>query len=304
MNPPRGRVAVEPLDRPDIAEAVREAGGSVVPVAQAEALVWTGDEPELLRELLHPGISWVQLCAAGVDTWIEPGVIDDSRDWTAAKGVAARPIAEHALSLMLAAARDLGSRIRATSWGGPSGRRLEGTTAGILGCGGIGEALIGLLACLGVPTTALTRSGRPVSGAARSLGPSGLELLLAESDWLFICAPATLKTQGLIDRRALRIMRPAAWVVNVSRGTIIDTGALVEALEEGRIGGAALDVTDPEPLPEGHRLWSLPNVIITPHVATTPGMHAAEMCERVRQNVKRFRTGRELIGKVSPQEGY
>ena len=105
MNPPQ--VAVAPLERPDIERAIVRAGGRVAPVQSADALIWNGDDPPLLGRLLHPQLRWVQFCASGVDTWMEAGVIDRDRAWTAAKGVGAGPMAEHALALMLAGAREL-----------------------------------------------------------------------------------------------------------------------------------------------------------------------------------------------------
>jgi D-3-phosphoglycerate dehydrogenase len=301
---PDGRVFVGPEQRPDIEAAISAAGGRLAAPSDAEAIIWSGDEPELLRASLHPGIRWVQLCAAGVDTWMHPGIIDRQRVWTAAKGVAASPIAEHVVCLLLAAARELPRRLAARSWGDPAGRSLSGTTVGIVGCGSIGAALVTLLAPFGASSIALTRTGRTVPGATCSLGAGALDLLLAESDWVIVAAPATPKTIGMIDRRALGLMRPHSWIINVSRGSIVDTGALVHALREGRIAGAALDVTDPEPLPPGHPLWTLPNVIITPHTATTQAMHASALCSRIQENLSRFRSGKGLIGVVDLNEGY
>lgn len=301
---PDGRVFVGPEPRPGIEAAISAAGGELAVLPDAEAIVWTGDEPELLRESLHPGIRWVQLCAAGVDTWMDPGVIDRHRVWTAAKGVAARPIAEHVVCLLLAAARELPRRLTAKSWGDAAGRSLAGATVGIVGCGGIGAALVDLLTPFGASSIALTRTGRAVPGARCSLGAGALDVLLARSDWVVVAAPATPKTIHMIDRRALSLMRPHSWVINVSRGSIVDTDALVHALHEGRIAGAALDVTDPEPLPSGHPLWQLPNVIVTPHTATTPAMHASSLCSRIQGNLSRFRSGKSLIGVVDVDEGY
>jgi phosphoglycerate dehydrogenase-like enzyme len=297
-------VAIAPLERPDIALAIERGGGRVSPIAAADALIWTGDDPPLLGRLLHPALRWVQLCAAGVDTWIEAGVVDRERTWTAAKGVGARPMAEHALCLMLAAARELPLRLRARSWGPSGGRALAGTVAGIVGAGGVGIELIRLLSALDVSALALTRTGSAVPGAVRSFAPGGLHELLRSSDWVVIAAPETPATRRLIGAAELAVMRPDAWLFNVSRGTIVDTGALVEALSAGTLGGAALDVTDPEPLPDGHLLWGMPNVIITPHVAVTPAMSAEALCIRVCENVRRFRAGEDLIGLVDVEQGY
>ncbi len=151
---------------------------------------------------------------------------------------------------------------------------------------------------------ALTRTGRAVPAATCSIGPGGLDRLLGESDWVVLSAPATSRTRRMIGERELALMRPDAWIVCVSRGSILDTDALVAALANGRIGGAALDATDPEPLPDDHELWQLGNVIITPHVATTPPMHAGALCRRVRENVSRFRSAEELIGLVDVEQGY
>jgi phosphoglycerate dehydrogenase-like enzyme len=301
---PDGRVFVGPEQRPDIEAAIAAAGGELAAMPDAEAIIWTGDEPELLRISLHPGIRWVQLCAAGVDTWMDPGVIDRQRVWTAAKGVAGRPIAEHVVCLLLAAARELPSRLTARTWGDPAGRSLAATTVGILGCGGIGAALVDLLAPFGASSIALTRTGRTVPGATCSLGTGALDVLLAQSDWVVVAAPATPKTIRMIDRRALGLMRRHSWLINVSRGSVVDTDALVHALREGHIAGAALDVTDPEPLPPGHPLWTLPNVIVTPHTATTPAMHASSLCSRIQENLSRFRSGKGLIGVIDVEEGY
>jgi phosphoglycerate dehydrogenase-like enzyme len=301
---PGGRLFVGPEQRPDVEAAIFAGGGELAALPDAEAIVWTGDEPERLRASLHPGIRWVQLCAAGVDTWMDAGVIDHQRVWTAAKGVAARPIAEHVVCFLLAAARELPRRLAARSWGDAAGRSLAGTTAGIIGCGGIGTAVIDMLKPFGVSSIALTRTGRPVPGATCSLGAGSLDVLLAESDWVVVAAPVTPKTIRMIDRRALGLMRPCSWIINVSRGSIVDTGALLHALREGRIAGAALDVTDPEPLPPGHPLWKLPNVIVTPHTATTPVMHASSLCSRIQGNLSRFLSGKGLIGVVDVDEGY
>jgi len=298
------RVWVGPADHDDLSAAIRAGGGEPVGLRYAEAIVWAGDAPEELRAALSPAIRWVQLCAAGVEQWLDAGVIDGRRAWTSAVGVAAGPIAEHAVCLMLAAARDLPHRITATSWGPGGGRQLAGTTAGIVGCGHIGTALIGLLAPFGVRTVALTRTGRTITGATFSLGPLGLARLLTASDWVIVTAPATPATIRLIGGPELAMMRPGAWLVNVSRGQIVDTSALLTALAEGWIGGAALDVTEPEPLPAGHPLWHEPNVIITPHVATTPSMHGAALEHRIRDNVARLRAGRDLIGLIDLDRGY
>lgn len=287
-----------------LVSAVSAAGGSVAPLERANAIVCTGDDVELLRASLLPDVRWVQLGAAGIEMWFDAGLMGPDIVWTAAKGVYARPIAEHVLALILAAARDLPGRIRARSWGSPGGRLVTGATVGIVGAGGIGGELIRLLAPFETRTIALTRDGRPVPGADTSVGPQGLPWLLAESDYVVLAAALTGETRGMISAERIAGMRSDAWLINIARGELVDTVALVDALKARAIGGAALDVTDPEPLPQGHPLWTLQNAIITPHVASTRAMGERYLAARVEENVRRFSLGQPLLGVVDRQAGY
>jgi phosphoglycerate dehydrogenase-like enzyme len=290
--------------RPGIEAAVRDGGGVEAPLEDARAIVWAADRPHDLLARLHDGIEWVQLWSAGIEDWFAAGVIDERRRWTAAKGVYAGPIAEYVLAMMLAAVRRLPEVIRDDAWRPRDVRPLRGSTAGIVGAGGIGAAVIDILRPLDVRTIAVTRSGRAVEGADVSLGAADLTEAVRESDFLVLAAPDTDETRGLFDARLLGQLRPHAWIVNVGRGSIVDTDALVEALRAGRLGGAALDVTDPEPLPPDHPLWALPNAIVTSHTANTPRLGGAAYAARVRENVRRFGTGEPLLGLVDPRVGY
>jgi D-2-hydroxyacid dehydrogenase (NADP+) len=209
---------------------------------------------------------------------------------------------------MLAGARQLHSYARLHQWtepgpGSPE-RRLAGATVMVFGAGGIGRVLLEMLRPLEASVIAVNRSGSPVSGAHRSVPATRLSDVIGEADWVVITAPLTPETRGLFDAEMLSRMRSEAWLVNVARGAIVDTDALVEALTDGEIAGAALDVTDPEPLPEGHPLWSLDNVLITPHVANTWDMALPELRGLVRRNVARFAAGETLEGVVDPISGY
>jgi phosphoglycerate dehydrogenase-like enzyme len=133
---------------------------------------------------------------------------------------------------------------------------------------------------------------------------SDLQAQVSRSDWVVLAAPLTPSTTHLINREMLAAMPRQAWLVNVARGPLVDTDALVEALREGRIAGAALDVTDPEPLPDGHPLWSLENAIITPHAANTWDMALPELAARVERNVLAFAGGTPLEGVVDIKLGY
>jgi phosphoglycerate dehydrogenase-like enzyme len=290
--------------RPGLEEAVRLGGGVAVPLEQARAIIWAADRPKDLQALLHAGIEWVQLPSAGIEDWFAAGIIDDRRLWTAAKGVYAAPIAEYVIGMLLAGARRLPELMRDRRWQPLDVRTLRGATVGIVGGGGIGSAVIALLRPMGARTVAVTRSGRAVDGADVSVGPTEIDRVVRESDFLVLAAPETAETRGLLDARLFSQMRPHAWLVNVGRGTIVDTQALVDALRDGRLAGAALDVTDPEPLPRGHALWGVPNVVITSHTACTPALGAAAFRTRVQENVRRFRADEPLLGPAQTEHGY
>ncbi len=294
-------VAITPIRYPQLAEAVLRAGGVLGSPADADALVWTDpmDPDHLASVLVGSPARWVQLPFAGVESFadhLEPG-----RTWTSAKGIYGPAVAEHALALMLAAARGLPHHVRATSWSSPDvvpARRLKGTRVLIVGTGGIGRALARLLEPLEPGITAVNRSGTPMPGASSTVPAALLGEVVGQADWVVLAAPLTTETARLFDRRMLGAMNRQAWLVNVGRGGLVDTDALVEALEHGRLGGLALDVTDPEPLPDGHPLWSFSNVIITPHIANTWDMALPELAARVERNVLAFAGSTPLEGLV------
>jgi phosphoglycerate dehydrogenase-like enzyme len=308
----RARVALLPAGLPILEQAVVAGGGVLGSLAGANALVWTDPwDPEALRRALAGSrVEWVQLPFAGIEAFVEAGVIDDRRTWTCTKGVYGRTTAEHALALMLAAARRIHVHARAAEWEAATNpfarpeRSLEGARVLLIGTGGIGSALVPMLAPLGAAVTAVNRSGRPLEGA-RATHPIGeLSRLLPGADYVVLAAALTAETRGLIDARALSLMGTHAWLVNVARGGLVETDALVRALKDESIGGAALDVTDPEPLPPGHPLWELPNCLITPHVANTWSMAVPELAGMVERNVARFAAGEPLEGIVDPALGY
>lgn len=303
-------IAVVPWADDGMLEGIASGGGKVVDAADADGLVWTDPrDPEALKETLSSSTArWVQLPFAGIEAFAAAGAIDPTRTWTCAKGIYGRSCAEQALTLMLAAARRLHHHLRATTWrtpglGSPE-RRLEGATVLIVGAGGIGRALIPMVDPLGVTVWAINRSGSSVPGADVSATLERLYELLADADFVVITAALTAETAGLFDAEAFAAMKEDAWLVNVARGGLVATDDLVDALRSSSIGGAALDVTDPEPLPDGHPLWRLDNTIITPHIANTWDMALPELRELIRRNVARFAAGEELEGLVDPTLGY
>jgi phosphoglycerate dehydrogenase-like enzyme len=284
-----------------VREAVEAGGAHVVPVAEAEALVW--NDPLDVGALQHaledgPQIRWIQLPWAGVEHHAAAGVFshNDDRVWTAGKGVYAEPVAEHALMLALALMRDLPTRVGATSWGPQSGRSLYDANVTILGGGGIAESLQRLLEPFRTTTTIIRRSG--------PLTLDHLDGALATADVVVLALSLTPATRHVIAKPQFEQMQDHAVLVNVARGGHVHTDDLVDALEHHRIHGAGLDVTDPEPLPDGHPLWHLPNCIITPHTADTAEMIRPLLTRRITENVTRFANGDDLIGVVDPELGY
>jgi D-3-phosphoglycerate dehydrogenase len=297
-------VALLPGYDPDYAAAVVAGGGRVGALEDADALVlWQpADGPQPDIPALPERVRWVQLPAAGVERWL--GDMTDGRVYTSAAGSFALPVAEHALALLLAGARSLAACAHAGEWTSPRATSLEGATLAIVGAGGIGRSLIELVAPLRMRVIAVTRRGRPVEGAELTVPVDRLDDVLGEADYVVLAAPGTPDSRHLIDAARFARMRPGAWLVNVGRGSLVDTDALVAALESGHLGGAGLDVTDPEPLPAGHPLWRHERVLITPHVASTWDGERRYFTERVRVNVARFASGEPLVGVVDRDAGY
>jgi phosphoglycerate dehydrogenase-like enzyme len=288
-----------------VREAVIAGGGHIVEPGDAAAIVWTAArDASGLREILdaHGHLEWVQVPFAGIENFVP--ILDDDRIWTCGKGVYAEPVAEHALALALAGMRHIAGYSRAKQWTGPTGRNLLGAAVTIVGAGGITESLIRLLTAFNCSITVVRRTVEEVEGADTVVGQENIVDALVGADVVFLALSLTPETVGLIGRPELEVMEPHAWIINVARGGHIVTDDLVWALENHVIGGAALDVTDPEPLPESHPLWSLPNCIITPHVGNTPDMAVPLLSARITENVKRFIHDEDLIGLVDVRNGY
>jgi phosphoglycerate dehydrogenase-like enzyme len=288
-----------------MAEAISDGGGHLVPLAEAEAIVWADPrDPDTLAEALDdaPQARWIQLPFAGIENFAH--LIDHDREWTCGKGVYAEPVAELALSLALAGMRGLGTYARADSWCPPRGVNLLRGRITILGGGGISESLVRLLQPWDCHITVVRRNVSDMDGVDEVLEADRYADALPGADLVVVALALTAETDGIIASGELELMERHAWLVNVARGRHVVTDDLVTALREGEIGGAGLDVTDPEPLPAGHPLWSLPNCLITPHVGNTPEMAVPLLAERIVTNVRRFAAGEELIGPVDIDAGY
>ena len=307
MEPPSSRaIAVQPPTSPEwVRDAVIAGGGHIVEPADASAIVWSAARNASgLREILdaHGHLEWVQVPFAGIENFVP--ILDNDRIWTCGKGVYAEPVAEHALALALAGMRHVAGYSRATQWTGPAGRNLLGAAVTIVGGGGITESLVRLLTPFHCRITVVRRRVEDIDGVDTVVGQENLVDALVGADVVFLALSLTPETVGLIGKPELEVMEPHAWIINVARGGHIVTDDLVWALENNVIGGAALDVTDPEPLPESHPLWSLPNCIITPHVGNTPEMAVPLLSARIAENVKRFINEEPLVGLVDVRHGY
>jgi phosphoglycerate dehydrogenase-like enzyme len=295
----------EPTD--DVRRAVRDGGGELVGVEYAEVVIWPDHTGSGLAAALARGrrVRWVQLSSVGVDWLFERSLFSDRYVWTCAKGdVFADSVAEMALLLLLSGFREMRRYVGAVHWLPVAGRPLSGARICIVGGGGIGASLTAKLQPFDATVTIVRRTDIPVPGAAAVCPPEGLLAAVRDADAVVLAVPLTDATRGLVDQTVLAAMKSGSWLVNVARGRLVDTAALLDALESGHLGGAALDVTDPEPLPEGHPLWRHPRVIITPHVAVNDAVLGALFARRVQENLRRWASAQPLLGRVDPSAGY
>lgn len=265
-----------------------------------EATVVIGNPPvDLIRRC--PNLRWLQTWSAGFEEYAAPGVLPESAMISNATGAYGQAVGEHMFAMMWALMKRLPAyAVQQTheQWL-DAGRVLspEGGTALVIGTGDIGRHFARLARGVGMRTLGVRRQ------AARSLpeidemhGFDDLPELLPRADVVAMVVPSTPQTRHLLDREALTALSPHAIIVNAGRGAAIDTGALAEALHGGRIWGAGLDVTDPEPLPKGHALWSEPRCLITPHIAGSN--HLASVSDAIiaiaLENERRYVSGEKL----------
>jgi D-3-phosphoglycerate dehydrogenase len=287
-------------------EAVRRGGGEpVTAIDDADALIYAEDHLDQLGEMLRPNIRWVFLGWSGTDGVVARGLVTDARKWSSARGLYGVAVAEQAVALLLAGAKCLGELARAGRWVPPPDGALlvEGKRALVIGAGDIGQALIPRLKALDVEVTMLVRTPRSVQGADSVITGDRLHDALPEHHFVVLALSLTPESHGMIGATEIGLMRPDAWLVNVARGAHVDTNALVDALRRGAIGGAALDVTDPEPLPDDHPLWTFENVIISPHTACPPSFVCDLLTDRLEENVRRFSAGEPLISEFTAPTG-
>ena len=274
--------------------------------------------PEAVLEAGGETLEWVHSGAAGVGSSLYDAMLSSRARFTNSAGIHGPPIAETVVAMVLHFVRGLDLAIAAQARGEWNDtpfleadtpvRELSALTVGILGYGGIGREIGARMAPLARRVIGLRRSPpeEPVDphGVRLLSGAEGLRHLLAESDVLVVAVPDTPRTRNLIDRARIRSLPRGALLVNVARGKIVDSGALLDALRDGHLRGAALDVFPTEPLPADDPLWTLPNVLITPHVsAVTHGFWRRQM-DLILGNLERLCEGQSLRNEVNRAEGY
>jgi phosphoglycerate dehydrogenase-like enzyme len=258
-----------------------------------------------------PRLRWLQLTSAGVDRLLDSPIVRSHLKVTTASGIHAVPISEFVIGAIIAFAKGFPRAVRAQlerRWSPYWPDELEGKTAGVIGVGAIGSRVALIARALEMRVLAVRRS---VSSRQKGDGPydevlppSDLPYVLGESDYVVIAVPLTPETRHMIGERELRSMRPGAVLVNIARGAVVDEAALVRALKEGWIAGAALDVFEQEPLPPESELWGLENVLLTPHVSGGTPRYMERAVELFCDNLRRYLDGRPLRNLVDPDRGY
>ena len=300
------RIAIEPLSAPSLEAAIRVAGAQPCRLdSSVSGLVWNDySRPQLLSDTLaaNPQLEWVQLPYAGVDAFAD--IIARPIRFTSAKGAYAEPVAEHALALCLALGRAIPQRVRAREWGEKFAASLYDSTVLVIGAGGIAQEFLRLVQPFRAKTIVVRNGSQPLQLASETHELASLSELLPLADFVVVAAALTPQTVGLINAANLKLMKPSAYLVNIARGAHVVLPDLLVALRDSQIAGAALDVTDPEPLPAGHPAWDEPKLIITPHTADTPEQVEVLLAARVEANAKAFLGKGPWIGEVSKTLGY
>ncbi len=256
-------------------------------------------------------VKWIQTMSAGVESYLRARELKES-DIILTNGriIQGPEIADHAFALLLSLTRDLKFYHEQMKKGFERTSRLplkelRGKTMLIVGLGGIGTQVAERAHAFGMTVLAVDPKDLPYTRAVEYCGkPDELAALLPRADVVVSCVPETARSHRMLGAEEFKLMKAGVYVINVSRGPILDTEALTEALRSGKVAGAGLDVTDPEPLPSDHPLWAMPNVVITPHIAGQSDAVQARRVALFRDNVERFVSGRPLRNVVDKSEGY
>ena len=278
-------------------------------VADVEVVIGTnsGNRARALLDRAQK-VRWYHSVGAGVENLVTlPHFRERRITLTNNSGAMDIPIAEHVIAMILMAAKRLylyRDQQHRQKWEEHRQDEIRGATLVVFGLGSIGAETARLGAAMGMRVIGVRRSTVPVPGVERIVPPEQLAEVAGEADYLAVCAPLTQRTRGAVSREVLARMKSSGWVINIARGPIIDDGALVEALREKRIGGAALDALTPEPLPADSPLWGFDNVIITPHSSNSSPNVRPRTVALIRENLRRYKVGEPLLNVVDIEAGY
>jgi phosphoglycerate dehydrogenase-like enzyme len=283
-------------------------------LAQAEVL-FDFDHTNLdsLKDLI-PRVKWIQATSTGIgQLLVRTGLIDTPITFTTARGTHARPLADFVQMSILWFAKGGFRMIRdqaAHRWERYCGRDLTGMTAGLVGFGSIGREVAVRCRAMGMRVVATKRTAAPSAGSESSdlvdafVPLSDLPALVRQADFLVLAVPHTSETERLIGKRELDAVKPGAMLINIARGVVVDEQAMIAALQEGRLGGVALDVFAKEPLPTDSPLWDMPNVLVSPHSASTIDSENARLTDLFCENLRRYLRGEALINVFDKEKLY
>lgn len=319
---PRVSVVVERYDEPHELRSARGKPGAEAlrnqapPLTDAQRAAFARIDVAIAIDLpfdvatLAPKLRWVQAVGAGTGQLQSAGLDAAGIRLASAAGANAVGIAEFALARVLQQwkrFREIEDAQRRHAWEPRFGRQLAGCTVGLLGLGAINSAVAARAKAFDMEVLAVRRSATPGATAPNvdELFPPGeLAAMLGRCDAVIAAVPETPETTGLMDADAFAAMKPGAFFCNVGRGSLVDEPALIEALESGRLGAAALDVASVEPLPADHPLWDAPNLSLSPHAASSPAALFVNLHELFLDNLRRYLAGEELVNEVDVSRGY
>lgn len=255
------------------------------------------------------GLRWIHSNAHGVEQILIPEVVNGPVQVTSSKGVFTTPVSEHAIAMILALSRGLVSFMsmkHRRAWvEGVELREVAGKVLGVIGLGSIGKAIACKAQCLGMKTVGVKRD--PLHKPAcvdKVWGPDEKDELLRVADFVVLATPNTPETAGMIGSHELTVMKDSAFLINISRGAMVQENALAAALRTGQVAGAALDVFETQPLPAQSPLWDMPNLLITPYVAYSSPEAIERGMELLIENVERYLSGTPLKNIVDKSKGY
>jgi phosphoglycerate dehydrogenase-like enzyme len=312
------------VDRPERLPGLQAVapGVEIVPVSSPDEAVLTASDAQVLigycdEEILAaaPSLHWVQVFSSGVENCVaNPVMHQGSKLLTNGQRIGSPALAEHAIAMMMALARGLdvyhsnqlnGVWQRNISLGSGEFMDLDGRTVLVVGLGGIGTQTAKRAYALGMRVVATRGSRREGPAYVDYVGLADeVNQLAAQADVVINTAPLTERTRGMFNAEFFTAMKPTAYFVSVGRGASTVTADLIAALENGELAGAGLDVTDPEPLPEGHPLWVMPRVIISPHAAGRSDRSRDRLFLLVQENLRRYVAGEPMLSVVDIERGY